>query len=122
MGFTYNELYNMVKTLKVEKSAMAETIASLLQELETLETTVVKKVETTNITTMTDTQINSLKCGDMVIKITGTQKHSYRVSYKEDGIGICLTYSDASLVETVSYDYTDNHWVYNSTDSTPLTE
>ena len=33
-----------------------------------------------------------------------------------------LTYVDASVVETVSYDYTDGAWVYNSTDSTPLTE
>ena len=38
------------------------------------------------------------------------------VSYKEHHVGICLTYSAAGYLETVSYDYTDGHWVYNSTD------
>jgi hypothetical protein len=27
-----------------------------------------------------------------------------------------MTYTDASLIETVSYDFTANGWVYNSTD------
>ena len=73
-----------------------------------------------NIQAIPSAVLSALECGDVVCKLTGKQKHSYRVSYKEDGVGICLTYVDASLVETVSYDYTDGVWVYNSTDSTPL--
>ena len=75
-----------------------------------------------NIQAIPSAVLSALECGDIVCKLTGKQKHSYRISYKEDGVGICLTYVDASLVETVSYDYTDGAWVYNSTDSTPLGE
>lgn len=82
--------------------------------------TEVEALEVSNITALTDDQINELKAGDVVVKKTGNQKHSYRVSYKEDNTGICLTYVDASVSETVSYDYTGGHWVYNSTDVTHL--
>ena len=75
-----------------------------------------------NIQAIPSAVLSALECGDILVKVTGKQKHSYRVSYKEDGVSICLTYVDASLVETVSYDYTDGAWVYNSTDSTPLGE
>jgi len=77
-------------------------------------------LEVSNITTLTTAQINALKAGDVVIKNENGNKHTYVVSYKEDGVGICLTYVDATVSETVSYDYTNNEWVYNSTDSTPL--
>ena len=77
-------------------------------------------IKVSNITEMSDSQIDKLKVGDIVAKKTGNQYHSYRVSYKEEKQGICLTYSDASIVETVSYDYTNGHWVYNSTDVTEL--
>lgn len=73
-----------------------------------------------NITTLTTNQINSLKCGDIVCKEDSTGKHAYIVSYKKDGTGICLTYADASVVETVSYDYSGSAWVYNSTDITNI--
>ncbi len=78
--------------------------------------------EVTDITAIPSSLLNSLKCGDSVVKITGKQKHLYNVSYKGDGVGegICLTYVDAGLVETVSYDYTANGWVYNSTDKSTL--
>ena len=73
-------------------------------------------VEVTSITSMSDNVLNELKPGYEVIKKTGNQRHTYLVSYKENGQGICLTYTDASVVETVSYDYVGGHWVYNSTD------
>lgn len=75
----------------------------------------------TDMTKLTDDQCNALKCGDVILKKTGNQYHSYRVSYKEKNTGICLTYVDATSVETISYDYTGGHWVYNSTDHTTLT-
>lgn len=77
-------------------------------------------VNVDNVNNLSDDVLNNLKAGDVIRKKTGNQYHSYRVSYKEDGQGICLTYCDASLVETVSYDYIDGHWVYNSTDSTDI--
>lgn len=77
-------------------------------------------IEVNNITDLSDDQIDGLKPGDLVIKKTGNQKHTYLVTYKEANQGICLTYTDASISETVSYDYSGGHWVYNSTDVTEL--
>lgn len=79
-------------------------------------------IETTDITALTNAQCTKLKAGDVVLKKTGNAIHAYRVSYKEYQVGMCLTYTDASTSETVSYDYTDGHWVYNSTDITNLSD
>lgn len=80
----------------------------------------VKKLEVANIKGMTDYQINKLECGDIVVKITKESGHNYNhtyvVSYKENNVGICLTYTACGYIETVSYDFTGGHWVYNSTD------
>lgn len=81
----------------------------------------VSPVEVTDITAVSGTVLDALNPGDVVIKKTGTAGHSYRVSYKDaENGGLCLTYVDASVVETVSYDHTESGWVYNSTDITPI--
>ena len=80
----------------------------------------IKVLEVSNITGLTTEQCESLNVGDVIVKLTSNQKHTYTVSYKEAGVGMCLTYVDASTSETVSYDYTGGQWVYNSTDITPL--
>ena len=74
--------------------------------------------EVTNITAIDGEVLDSLQVGDKIAKITGKQKHLYVVTYKGEGVGegICLTYCAAGLIETVSYDYTADGWVYNSTD------
>lgn len=69
-----------------------------------------------NIQSLSDDLLNSLRVGDVVQKKTGNQKHCYIVTYKEEKHGICLTYVDCGYMETISYDYTDGHWVYNSKD------
>lgn len=78
-----------------------------------------KAVEVTNITAIDGAILSALNVGDKIVKVTGKQKHLYQVSYKGEGVGegICLTYVAAGLVETVSYDFTDDGWVYNSTDT-----
>lgn len=75
-------------------------------------------VEVEDITDIDGAVLDKLQAGDKVVKITGKQKHAYWVSYKGEGVGqgICLTYADAAGTETVSYDFTDDGWVYNSTD------
>lgn len=75
-------------------------------------------VEVEDITAIDGAVLDALSCGDKVIKVTGKQKHAYIVSYKGEGVGegITLTYADAAGTETVSYDYTDDGWAYNSTD------
>ena len=79
--------------------------------------------EVSVITKLTNEQLDALQVGGKVAKSTGTAKHLYTVTYKDaENGGICLTYLDASVVETVSYDHGDSGWTYNSTDKTPLTE
>lgn len=80
------------------------------------------RIEVDDITSISSSALEMLDCGDEVIKITGNQKHHYRCSYKEHHKGLCLTYVDASCVETVSYDYSEGAWVYNSTDVAHLGE
>lgn len=79
-------------------------------------------VEVEDITAIDGAILDSLEAGDVVVKVTGKQKHAYLVSYKGEGAGegLCLTYADASVVETVSYDLTEGGWAYNSTDTTPI--
>lgn len=71
-----------------------------------------------DIKALTKEQLDSLECGDVVIKVTGKQRHTYIVTYKGDGAGegICLSYNAAGYGETVSYDRSGSDWVYNSTD------
>lgn len=79
--------------------------------------------EVADITKLTNEQLDALKVGGKVAKATGTARHLYTVTYKDaENGGICLTYLDASVVETVSYDHSASGWTYNSTDKTPLTQ
>ena len=74
-------------------------------------------IEVADITKLTDAQLDALNVGDKVVKVTGTDKHLYLVSYKATtGGGICLSYNAAGYGETVSYDRTESGWEYNSTD------
>ena len=75
----------------------------------------------TDITAIDDMYLDAILPGDPVIKQTGTAQHAYVVSYKDaENGGLCLTYTDASTVETVSYDHTESGWAYNSTDKTNI--
>ena len=74
-------------------------------------------IEVDDITALTGEQLDALEIGAKVAKKTGTAKHLYVVSYQDaENGGLCLTYTDASTVETVSYDHTESGWAYNSTD------
>ena len=77
-------------------------------------------VETNDVKALSNSQIDLLRCGDYLVKKDASGEHAYKVTYKKDGVGMCLSYHDASCVETVSYDYTNGNWVYNSTDKADL--
>lgn len=117
------EIKDLVKAIQnLTKDAIQWDSAILAQKIQPI----VKQlapVEVTDITKIDGKILDALNCGDRVIKITGTQRHLYNVSYKgtEVGEGICLTYVDAANVETHSYDRTADGWVYNSKDHTTLT-
>ena len=80
-----------------------------------------KLTEVSDITAIPGETLDGLNVGDKVAKKTGTAQHLYVVSYKDaENGGSCLTYDDASTVETVSYDHTESGWAYNSTDKTNI--
>ena len=92
-------------------------LAEILSDLASAST----PIEVTDITALTDAQLDGLEVGAKVAKKTGTAKHLYVVSYKDaENGGLCLTYTDASNVETVSYDHGESGWSYNSTDTTNI--
>lgn len=62
-------------------------------------------LEVEDIEALTDEQLENLKAGDIVLKLTNGMKHTYIVTYKEDRVGLCLSYFDFGYSETVSYDY-----------------
>ena len=101
--------------LKTRTNQPVET-GELEEELEKELGKKVNKIEVTNIEQMSDEQLDALKVGDVVQKITGEQKHNYIVTYKEEKHGICLSYFACGYLETVSYDYVGGHWVFNSKD------
>lgn len=74
-------------------------------------------VECSDVKALSNSQIDLLRCGDYLVKKDESGEHAYKVSFKKEGVGICLTYCDGSgYIETVSYDFTNGDWVYNSTD------
>ena len=95
-----------------------EQIASKVAEVSTSIDNKNKPIVVTDITALTKEQLDALNPGDLVIKQTGHQKHTYMVSYKGEGAGegICISYNAAGYGETVSYDRSGSGWVYNSTD------
>lgn len=99
---TYNVLNEYVEKMKKNDLAIVST--------------------TDNIKTLTTSDINKLRAGDIVLKEDESGKHAYVVSYKKDGTGICLTYTDATYIETISYDYNNvtKEWAYNSMDATEV--
>lgn len=77
------------------------------------------KANVSDIKSLSNEVIDNLRCGDVVLKEDTSGKHAYLVSFKSD-TGLCLTYCDASCIETQSYDKSGDNWVYNSEDKTSL--
>lgn len=113
------QIEKAVDSLSSGVAGQENKIAELENKIAELEKS--KSISVSDITGLTDAQLDALLPGNKVIKETGTASHVYTVSYKDaENGGICLTYTDASVVETVSYDHAESGWVYNSTDVTPL--
>jgi len=80
-------------------------------------------IEVTDITALTGAQLDALRNGDMVVKITGTQKHTYTVTYKDETVGeLLLTYVDWQNVEGVYYEKQEGVWTYIQTDYTHISQ
>jgi len=115
---TKEELLAKYNRIPEDHSQLSQFVKDVVDLM--LDPSVRKSIEVNNIVEMTDEECESLHAGDIVVKCTKVEgkifKHSYVVSFKADAVGMCLTYTDATLIETVSYDFTEGHWVYNSTD------
>ena len=75
-------------------------------------------VECEDVKALSNAQIDLLRCGDYLVKKDASGEHAYKVTFKSD-TGMCITYHDASVIETQSYDKIDGVWTYNSEDKTP---
>lgn len=106
----------MSKNLKVNSKS---TIAEFKRKHNWLVENSTIKLNVSNIKSLTNEDIESLRCGDIVLKEDDSGKHAYLVTFRNN-TGICLTYVDASVIETQSYDKVNNVWTYNSEDKTPL--
>ena len=100
------------------KDAEAQAAIQIIEE-EIQQLDPASVIEVSDVTALTSQQIESLLIGSRVNKSDSTGKHAYTVTYRSD-TGICLTYTDAENVETVSYDKVDGTWTYNSTDIAPI--
>ena len=74
-------------------------------------------LEVSDVKALSNSQIDLLRCGDYLVKKDASGEHAYKVTFKSD-TGMCLTYHDASVIETQSYDKVEGNWVYNSEDKT----
>lgn len=76
-------------------------------------------VYTSDIEKLSQNALNSLNCGDCVIKETTEGGklllHCYIVTHKQE-TGICMSYFNAGYLETISYDKIDGVWTFNSKD------
>lgn len=118
---TKEQITKLIESAIAGQGSMVDIGGALAKILKALANGAVA-VEVEDITAIDGAILDELNVGDKVAKITGEQKHLYLVSYKGEGAGegICLTYVDASTVETVSYDRTESGWAYNSTDTTSI--
>lgn len=97
-----------------EGAKLLEMLATLATKANTPVTIIV-----TDITALTATQLDALRCGDQVIKRDSTGDHCYTVSFMGT-TGRCLTYCDCENVETVAYEKREGVWTYDSTDVTHI--
>ena len=113
---TQNEIVALINA-KIAGQGSAVDIGGALPAILSALAAAATPIEVDDITALTGAQLDALEIGAKVAKKTGTAKHLYVVSYKDaENGGLCLTYTDASTVETVSYDHTESGWAYNSTD------
>ena len=77
-------------------------------------------IEVEDIKTLTNAQIESLQCGDIVIKSESNgEKHAYLVAYRKSN-EMSLVYCDAHNVEEVYYEKSGNNWAWVVTEITPI--
>lgn len=95
------------------------TKAKLVQSLQNEITSASKILEVSNIKGLTNAQCEALRAGDIVVKVDGTGKHAYKVSFKTT-TGLCMTYADCENVETVAYEKSGDNWAWDSTDVTGI--
>ena len=80
-------------------------------------------LEVSDITKLTGEQLDALGVGAKVVKVTGTQKHLYSVTYKDEDAGeLLLTYADWQNVEGVYYEKGESGWAYVQTDNTHIAQ
>ena len=81
-----------------------------------LEEKVVVAAKVANIKTLTNEQIDSLNCGDIVVKSENGSEHAYIVAYKKSD-EMSLVYCDHENIEEVYYEKSGSNWAWVVTDN-----
>lgn len=81
-----------------------------------LDTVKVGRITVEDIKALTETEINKLTTGDVVIKSKDGKAHAYTVAYKKDN-EMSLVYADHETVEEVYYEKNNDTWAYIQTDN-----
>lgn len=69
--------------------------------------------EVADVEALSNAQCQLLKPGHVVIKVTGNERHTYVVSYKDEVKGeMSLTYTDHQNTEEVYYEVRNNVWTF----------
>lgn len=84
-----------------------------------LEEKVVVAAKVANIKTLTNEQIDSLNCGDIVVKSENGSDHAYIVAYKKSD-EMSLVYCDHENIEEVYYEKSGSNWAWVVTDNFSL--
>ena len=125
MNIAITNLRNLVGTLpqETEATTVVGYITAEISAMATAMALLPTVIEVSNITALTAEQLNTLRPGDQVRKITGNEKHAYTVTYKNSVKGeLSLSYVDHQNAEEVYYEKVENTWQYIVTDTTPIGE
>lgn len=116
------QTYSKGKWVDAYDSEDQSEIKQLQQDVQEL-FNMVEPVVVDDITGLTSEECDALSIGSVVEKDTGTEKHTYIVTYKDETKGeLLLTYADWQNVEGVYYDKTGGDWAYVQTDNTHISE
>ena len=79
------------------------------------------RIEVSDITALTATQLNALKTGDVVVKVATDKKYAYTVAYKDETVGeLNLVYADNQSVICVQYKKVSGSWTYDETNTSNI--
>lgn len=92
----------------------------ILEELEAAVKKGAERMLVADIESLTDSQCDALRCGDLVIESKRGEESCYQVAYTKDG-SLLLVTCTAGYITQVGYDYSEEDgWTRSGTTTTDL--